>query len=237
MKLLKPAFCDMVMVELEYCGRRGTGLYSDRSAAVVAALCQLPAAQQLTSSQVLRLLQGVPAAVAKQIEEHKVLQPQRCQHDLLPDKFNELPAVQKLRSEQVLQLLRAAVEAGYVPTAFCRLVGAAAIGSAAVLELITTALATQHPWRCIDALLTLPGVGQMAVEAEFALLQAAAQTGCVASLKMLKELPSAQQLSTDQELFMQLVAAAVHHGGCKCAKYLCKLQQRSSSAPHRHCSC
>jgi hypothetical protein len=87
-------------------------------------LCELPAAQQLSSEQIFQLLQ---AAV---------------QYDGIPWAVYQLLAAQHFSSGQMFQLLQAGVQHGRISSALCKLPSAQQLGTEEVFQLLQTAL--QH---------------------------------------------------------------------------------------------
>jgi hypothetical protein len=209
-------------------------------------LCQLPAAAELTSEAVTRLLlvamqssddvviselctlpalQQLSAAAVFQLLQVSV------QHSSkLPDALYELPAVQHLSRKQVLQLLQAGATRGYIAAELLMIPAAAEISNVAMFQLLCANSNSESAFtvqlsELPPAFYELPAVQQLNSQQLLQLLQAAAEQGEVpADLCML---PAATDLSTEAAL--ELLLSGVKYTDLPPAFYeLPAVQQLSS---------
>jgi hypothetical protein len=161
--------------------------------AYLESLVQLPAAANLSSEYVIRLLLAASDARYRRTGFSAVRVV--CQ----------LPAAQQLDRAAVLQLLQAAIQQGCVPWHLCELPAAVQLSSGEVLQLLQAAV--QLGMDNTNELCNLPGAQQLESAAVLQLLQAAVQN--IQTISGFCELPGAQQL--DYQAVLQLLQTAVQH--------------------------
>jgi hypothetical protein len=168
-------------------------------------LCELEAAQDLSSEQVLQPLQLT-------LRQNGVGTAALC----------DLPAVQQLSSEAVAQLLQAAIASGCEGSveALLDLPAVQQLSSYAVAQLLQAAIAAGSE-QSFELLFQLQAARQLSSGPAVQLLQAALAGDLEQSFRLLCTLPPVQQLSSyEVELLLQ---AAVKRGSAAYAKHLCRL--------------
>jgi hypothetical protein len=212
----------------------------DDTYADVKVLCKLPAAAQLSSKTLSRLLlaavegyakilkqpsrvlgemAGLPAA--QQLSSEEVLQQLQAsaQHNSsLPVPFLRLPAMQQLSNTQVMQSLEAAVNkgAGAFIESLMFLHSAAQPSRVQIMSLLETAVIAGNG--STDGLCRLPAARQLNNEAVFQLLQSAVRNDSLTCTKALSRLPAARLLH-DFEVANLLEAAEERQQSSK--PYMC----------------
>jgi hypothetical protein len=181
-------------------------------------LCNLPAAQQLSSQAAQRVILALTSASVDP------------DYEQLPSEFYSLPGVQQLSNDQVMQLLAADPEhtSCYCIEELCQLPAAQQLSGEQVAQLLVPA-AQQGCSLCSNLLCQLPAAQQLSSEMLMKCLLAAVQQGYWESTHELCQLSTAQQLSTEQVVL--LLEAAVQQDGSSCISELCELpaaQQLSS---------
>jgi hypothetical protein len=127
--------------------------------ACLSVLIRLPAAAQLSSEDVIRLL--LTAAAREAVLSVCVLR--------------RLPAAQQFDSAAVFQLLKAAIPQDHVPWPFCQPPAAAQLSSSDVFQLLQAAVQGSTSTSVVGYMCYLPGAQQMNCQAVLQLLQTAVQ--------------------------------------------------------------
>jgi hypothetical protein len=180
------------------------------------AICILPAATALSSTELVQLLEAV---FERGFNTQQYADDKRAVSygmTLLCAHLMHLPAAAELSTEQVMQLIQKAALFNNAPAmrsfAISKITGR--LSSEMVLQTLQTVVEAGGG-ACTEALCLLPAAQQLGREAVVQLLQAAADPLCTASLC---QLPAAQQLSS--EAVTRLLQAA--EGGM-CTASLCHL--------------
>jgi hypothetical protein len=206
-----PAFQQLNSAEVAQLLHAAAQHYSDgdetREYKGLTSLCELAAAQELSSEQVLQPLQLV------------------VHSDVCTEALCKLPAMQQLSSETVAQLLQAAI-VGKSERSFellCALPAVQQLGSVAVGELLLAALSA-HKYQCTKALWDLPATQQLDSGAVAQLMQAAVTASSIECIARI--VPAAVQLNSDQVASALTAAARFgvrHRDSGNCFQRLCEL--------------
>jgi hypothetical protein len=211
---------------------------------VVRQLHSLAAAQQLSTEQAETLLQACMQEFAGTHDSVSSVAYDRA-FDIFLEVI-DLPAAILLSSSALVQLLHTAADMADpdITDELCILPAAAAVSSEDAVGLLPAVLqkpSSYHVDETIIILMELPAFSQLSCAAVAQLMHAAAEHYIVSTLhpaminshtclKMLCELPAAQELSAEQ--LLQLLKLVVAHSK-NCTEHLCKLpagQQLSSEA-------